>query len=100
MKTFALLALLALLVGAPAIALALVWQLPDTLATAPSFLGMTLEPIRADALSRLFGTVFALMGIAGAPMRFVNLTLRNSFQPASIADSVRRVHDALFMSSF
>jgi multicomponent Na+:H+ antiporter subunit D len=54
-----------LLVGAPAIALALVWQLPDTLATAPSFLGMTLEPIRADALSRLFGTVFALMGIAG-----------------------------------
>ncbi|MGA1675371.1 MAG: Na(+)/H(+) antiporter subunit D [Pseudomonadales bacterium] len=54
-----------LLVGAPAVALGLVWLLPDTFTTAPSFLGMVLEPIRADALSRLFGTVFALMGVVG-----------------------------------
>jgi multicomponent Na+:H+ antiporter subunit D len=54
-----------LLVGAPALALALVWQLPDSLTTVPGFLGMTLEPVRADALSRLFGTVFAVMGMAG-----------------------------------
>lgn len=53
------------MLAAPLIALGLVWSLPDGVSLAMPFFGMDLEPIKADKLSRLFGTVFTIMGFAG-----------------------------------
>jgi multicomponent Na+:H+ antiporter subunit D len=54
------------LLGAPLLALYLVWQTPDGVALAAPFLGQELVLVRGDALSRLFATVFAIMAFAGA----------------------------------
>ncbi|UCE77117.1 MAG: Na(+)/H(+) antiporter subunit D [Gammaproteobacteria bacterium] len=51
--------------GLPLIALALVWQIPDGASLRLAFLDYQLEPVRGDRLSRLFGTVFALMAFGG-----------------------------------
>jgi multicomponent Na+:H+ antiporter subunit D len=56
----------ALLLGVPLVALWLVWQVPDGAAFSASYLGYHLVPVKGDALSRLFGTVFAVMAFAGA----------------------------------
>jgi multicomponent Na+:H+ antiporter subunit D len=53
------------MLAAPLIALGLVWSLPDGVSLAMPFFGMDLEPIKTDKLSRLFGTVFTIMGFAG-----------------------------------
>ena len=53
------------MLAAPLIALGLVWTLPDGVSLALPFFGMELEPIKTDKLSRLFGTVFTIMGFAG-----------------------------------
>lgn len=50
---------------APLVALALVWMVPDGPALTLDFLGYTLTPLKADALSRVFATVFTLMAFAG-----------------------------------
>jgi multicomponent Na+:H+ antiporter subunit D len=55
----------ALVLGAPLVVLALVWLVGDGDAAQLEFLGWTLDPVRADPLSRLFGTIFALMAFAG-----------------------------------
>ncbi len=55
----------AVMLAAPVIALALVWILPGGVSLAVPFFGMDLEPIKADKMSRLFGTVFTIMGFAG-----------------------------------
>lgn len=55
----------ALVLGAPLVTLALVWLVADGTPVQLDFLGWTLDPVRADPLSRLFGTVFALMAFAG-----------------------------------
>ena len=47
------------------IALTLVWQIPDGASLRLAFLDYQLEPVRGDRLSRLFGTVFALMAFGG-----------------------------------
>ncbi|MCC6594363.1 MAG: Na(+)/H(+) antiporter subunit D [Xanthomonadales bacterium] len=53
------------LLGAPLLTLWAIWRLPDgVLLTAP-FLGYDIELVEADALRRLFATVFALMAFAG-----------------------------------
>ncbi len=49
----------------PLMTLAAVWSLPDGVALSISYLGMELEPVKADALSRMFGTVFAIMAFGG-----------------------------------
>jgi len=49
----------------PLLALYLVWQVPDGIAVQRTFLGYELILVRGDALSRLFGTVFAIMAFAG-----------------------------------
>ncbi len=49
----------------PLMTLAAVWSLPDGVALSVSYLGMELEPVKADALSRMFGTVFAIMAFGG-----------------------------------
>jgi len=51
--------------GAPLAALALIWTLPDGVSVSVSYLGWELALVEADALSRLFGTIFALMALVG-----------------------------------
>jgi multicomponent Na+:H+ antiporter subunit D len=50
---------------APLLTLLAVWSLPEGVAVSVSYLGMELEPVKADALSRMFGTVFAIMAFGG-----------------------------------
>ena len=50
----------------PLLALAAVWLLPDGAPATWAFLDWRIEPAQADRLSRLFGTVFALMAFGGA----------------------------------
>jgi multicomponent Na+:H+ antiporter subunit D len=49
----------------PLATLALVWQLPDGVALSTTFLDYQLEVVKADALSRLFATIFCIMAFAG-----------------------------------
>ncbi len=51
---------------APALALTAVWTLPDGELLAFDYLGFHLVPLRVDALSRLFATIFTIMAFAGA----------------------------------
>ena len=51
----------ALLLLLPLLTLVLIWQLPDGVALGASFLGNDLTIVKADRLSRLFGTIFAIM---------------------------------------
>ncbi len=46
-------------------ALALLWTLPDGVHASFAWLHYTLEPVRADALSRIFGVIFAFIAFAG-----------------------------------
>ena len=55
----------AVMLATPLIALVLVWTLPSGIPLTVSFFGMELMPIKTDTLSRLFGTVFTIMGFAG-----------------------------------
>jgi len=54
-----------LVLGLPLVALALVWQVPDGVSLKLGFLEYELAPVSGDRLSRLFGTVFAIMAFAG-----------------------------------
>jgi multicomponent Na+:H+ antiporter subunit D len=56
----------AVLMLVPALTLWFVWQVPDGAGVTLHFLGFTLEPVKADALSRLFATVFCIMAFAAA----------------------------------
>ena len=49
----------------PLLALFLIWQVPDGIALRLTYLGYELAPVRGDALSRLFATIFAVMAFAG-----------------------------------
>jgi multicomponent Na+:H+ antiporter subunit D len=49
----------------PLVALWLVWNVPAGNALAARFLGLDIVLVKADALARWFGTVFALMSFAG-----------------------------------
>jgi multicomponent Na+:H+ antiporter subunit D len=50
----------------PLAALAYVWSLPEGVLLQFEFLGMNVEPVEVDALSRLFATIFSIMAAAGA----------------------------------
>ncbi len=54
-----------ILLAAPIISLVLVWMTPDGVIIAVPFMEWQLEPFKADKLSRLFATVFAIMALAG-----------------------------------
>ena len=56
----------ALLLMLPVATLTVVWLLPDGTATAWTVHGYRLVPLKVDALGRLFATIFAVMGFAGA----------------------------------
>jgi len=49
----------------PLATLAYLWTLPDGASTTVSAIGLTLEPLAADSLARIFGTVFAIVAVAG-----------------------------------
>lgn len=55
-----------LLLGAPLATLAAVWMVPEGAALRLDWLGLEVVPLQADALSRVFATVFAFMAFAGA----------------------------------
>ena len=56
----------AILLAAPVLLLAWVWFLPEGEGRSFVWLGLELTPVRVDALSRLFATVFAIIGFGGA----------------------------------
>lgn len=55
----------ALILGTPLLTLLMVWGLPDGVVLSVNYLGMELQPVKSDALSRMFGTVFAIMAFGG-----------------------------------
>lgn len=55
----------AVMLIAPVITMAAVWTVPDGSSLTMSYLGYELTLVRADALSRLFATVFTLMTFGG-----------------------------------
>ncbi len=55
----------AVLLAAPLAVLVWLWLLPDGSGATVSWFGQDLTPVRVDALSRLFATVFAIMAAAG-----------------------------------
>ncbi|MCB1803519.1 MAG: Na+/H+ antiporter subunit D, partial [Gammaproteobacteria bacterium] len=55
----------ALVLLLPLVVLWLVWQVPDGVAWSAEFMGYDIEPLRGDRLSRVFGTVFAIMAFVG-----------------------------------
>ncbi len=76
---------------APLIALLLVWNLPEGPALTLQYLGYELVPLKVDALSRLFGTIFAIMTFAGglfALKQERTLELASAFVYAGAALSV------------
>ncbi len=55
-----------LALGLPLLTLALAWQVADGVILRIPFLDYELEPVAGDRLSRLFGTIFAIVAFAGA----------------------------------
>lgn len=50
---------------APLMALVGIWSTPDGVSVSGQWLGLDLVPVKADALSRVFATVFAFMAFTG-----------------------------------
>lgn len=53
------------LLAAPLVSLGFIWMTPDGVLLSIPYMEWTLEPFKADKLSRLFATVFAIMALAG-----------------------------------
>ncbi len=49
----------------PLAALALIWSLPEGALWSVDYLGYRLVPLEVDRMSRVFGTIFALIGVLG-----------------------------------
>jgi multicomponent Na+:H+ antiporter subunit D len=49
----------------PLLTLWFVWQVPDGVSMSGRFLGYAIQPVKGDALSRLFASVFSIMAFAG-----------------------------------
>ena len=56
----------AVALAVPVAALYLAWQMPDGAVASVRFLEFQLTPLAGDKLSRLFGTIFAIMAFGGA----------------------------------
>ncbi|MGE0118638.1 MAG: Na(+)/H(+) antiporter subunit D [Dongiaceae bacterium] len=63
----------------PLLTLALIWQAPESGQAGVPFLDYVLLPVHADALSRLFATIFAIMAFAGGVFAL------NQAHPAELA---------------
>ncbi len=55
----------AVILAAPLLTLAAVWQVPDGVVMTLDFLQYSIEPIEGSPVRRLFATIFALMAFAG-----------------------------------
>lgn len=55
----------AVMLAAPALMLLWVWLLPEGAGRSFEWLGLELTPVRIDALSRLFATIFGIVALAG-----------------------------------
>jgi multicomponent Na+:H+ antiporter subunit D len=64
-----------LVLGAPLVALVLIWLVPDGSPWSLAFMGYELQPLRADTLSRLFATIFAIMALGGGLFALRSATL-------------------------
>jgi multicomponent Na+:H+ antiporter subunit D len=51
--------------GAPLLTLAAIWQVPDGVVTTVTFLEYPIEPVEGSPVRRLFATIFAIMAFAG-----------------------------------
>jgi multicomponent Na+:H+ antiporter subunit D len=65
----------------PVAALALLWSTPEGVAGSFPLLGLTLEPLRIDALSRIFATAFCIAALVGV---IYALHLRDAVQHTAI----------------
>jgi multicomponent Na+:H+ antiporter subunit D len=65
----------------PVAALAVLWLLPEGTSGSLTLLGLTLEPVRIDALSRLFATAFCIAALLAV---IYGLHLRDSLQQTAI----------------
>jgi multicomponent Na+:H+ antiporter subunit D len=65
----------------PVAALALLWSAPEGVAGSFPLLGLTLEPLRIDALSRIFATAFCIAALVGV---IYALHLRDAVQHTAI----------------
>ena len=61
--------------GVPLVALVLIWQIPEGSIYSLEYLGCQLQPLCADALTRLFATVFAIMALAGGLFALASASL-------------------------
>jgi multicomponent Na+:H+ antiporter subunit D len=52
-------------IAVPLATLVYLWTLPDGASLTVEAIGLTLEPVSADALARVFGSVFAIVAVAG-----------------------------------
>ena len=55
----------AVVLGAPLLTLAAIWQVPDGVVFTVNFLEYPIEPIEGSPVRRLFATIFAVMAFAG-----------------------------------
>ncbi|MEM9737403.1 MAG: proton-conducting transporter membrane subunit, partial [Pseudomonadota bacterium] len=55
----------AVCLAAPILTLIVVWTIPDGPQMTMTYLGMELVPVQADKLTRVFATIFSIMGFAG-----------------------------------
>lgn len=65
----------------PVAALVLLWSAPDGVAGSIQLLGLTLEPVRVDSLSRIFATAFCIAALLGV---IYGLHLRDPMQQTAI----------------
>jgi multicomponent Na+:H+ antiporter subunit D len=92
-----------LLLGLPLLTLWCVWQVPDGAAVTLHFLEYTITPVEGDRLSRLFGTIFSIMGFAGvifAIRQSTTLELTAAFVYSGAAISVAFAGDLITMFIF
>ncbi|MEX1197252.1 MAG: Na(+)/H(+) antiporter subunit D [Pseudohongiellaceae bacterium] len=60
----------ALMMGAPALTLLMIWGLDDGVLLSAAFMNFEIQLVEADAVRRLFATIFALMTVVGGLFAF------------------------------
>jgi multicomponent Na+:H+ antiporter subunit D len=69
-----------LLLASPVVTLFAVWSVPDGGTYSTQFMGYEIAPVKGDALSRLFATIFAIMAFGGG---LFSLNRKNSTELAA-----------------
>ena len=93
----------AVILGAPILALFLIWQVSDGAMLRMDFMGYEIVPVEGDALARLFSTVFAIMAFGGglfALRQDMTLELTSAFIYAGSAIGVAFAGDLITLFVF